>query len=538
MYTQPSLPARPSWRWWILLLVLLPGLIVPASAAGQAAEGLSEMAPQTATAPAAEALAPAAEALAPAAGALEPPTEALEPAAEAFDTAAGALDPATEAYLAGNPAAVGYCAVRLSDGAVLAAGGADRPMLPASVQKLCTSAVALARLGSDFQFTTTLALCGQDLAIVGEGDPTLGDPVLAQADGGSIYDVLDSWAAALKERGLGEVGDIVLEDGIFQERRHPDWPASQHTRWYCAPAGGLNFNDNCLDISLGIVEGRPVAQVQPASALIRVDNRLRVGRKQLWHATITGEGATVRLTGTVSQSMSEPLSVAVDDPGLLLGRVLADRLARAGLTVNGRLVRRPVLTPERALGPEWVVVARHATPLGRALARMNKNSLNLAAECVFLRAGSEPGVPTTFESAARTAQQVLQEQYGLPAEQVVVADGSGLSRRNRLSAQAAVLLLRQLARGPHAKMLTPTLAVAGVDGSLVKRLGHSSGRFIGKTGSLANVSTLAGYIVDPDGRPVVAAAIFCNDCPGGVERARQIQDALIARWIVEYGQGE
>jgi serine-type D-Ala-D-Ala carboxypeptidase/endopeptidase (penicillin-binding protein 4) len=448
-------------------------------------------------------------------------------------------DKATEAYLAKNPGAVSFCALRLSDGAVLAAAQPRRPMLPASVQKLCTTAVALEKLGNDFKFTTTVALLGGDLVVVGDGDPTLGDPVLARAAGRTIYDALDSWAAAVKALGVAQINDLVLDESIFPQRRPADWPANQRGRWYCAPVSGLNFNNNCLDVLLSVQQGQVSVELSPQSQLIAVDNRLAMGNKHLWHVALSDDVSSIRLTGMVRQSSRatfDPANVAVEEPALLLGRVLADRLARAGVTVKNQIVLRQVRRTDGSLPPELTVIARQADPLAAALRRMNKNSLNMAAECVFLRAAADPAAADAYASAAVEAKKVLQERFGLPADEFVISDGCGLSRQDRLSPMACTLLLRQLARGRHAGAFLPTLAVAGVDGSLSKRLGRCAGRFIGKTGTVSGVSTLAGYLLDQDGRPIVAAAVFCGDPPGGIARARQVQDALITRWIVEYAQ--
>jgi D-alanyl-D-alanine carboxypeptidase/D-alanyl-D-alanine-endopeptidase (penicillin-binding protein 4) len=419
--------------------------------------------------------------------------------------------------------------MRLADGAILASGRPERPMQPASVQKLCTTAVALETLGDNFQFITTVGLLGHDLVVVGDGDPMLGDPVVARASGGTIYDALDSWAAALKARGVMELNDLVLDNTFFTQGRPADWPANQRGHWYCAP----------VDILVHLENGHPAAELQPQSQLIQVDNRLSGGARHLWHVAVSDDVSTVRLTGSIrlsSRQAPSPINVAVDNPTVLLGRVLADRLARAGITLKGQIVVHPVLAPDRSLPAGLVVIAKQASPLTVALARMNKNSLNLAAECVFLRAAADPAAPEAFASAAKNAAAVLVEKYHLPADQFALVDGCGLSHKNRLSPLAMAMLLRHLARSGHAPVFLPTLAIAGVDGSLSKRLGACSGRFIGKTGTVAGVSTLAGYVLDGRGRPVVAAAIFCGDPPGGRDQARQVQDAMITRWIVQFGQ--
>jgi len=451
-------------------------------------------------------------------------------------TAAGAArpdvetSPAVRTYLERHNTTVTYCAVRLADGQVIASRRARRPMMPASVQKLCTSAVALDVLGETFAFRTRLAVHDDDVFVIGDGDPTLGDPHLAARDGGTIYDTLDRWARALRDRGLTRIdGHLVLDDDIFQERRHADWPEAQRRRWYCAPVSGLNFNDNCLHVRIELADGAPVVAISPASRRLHVVNRLRRGSRQLWRVAYDAAGRTVTVSGTVKAPTAEPFPVAVDEPSLLLGRVFADRLARAGIAGTPPMVRAQVAKADRTLPEMLTVVDEQVTPLSTVLRRANKRSLNLAAECLLLRAAVERTGRGTFEAAAELARTVLVKRYGVAPDQIAVADGSGMSRTNRLSAEAAATILRRLA-AEHPAFLD-SLPIAGVDGTLRKRLTDHQGRVRAKTGTLAGVVTLAGYILDADGTPAVAMAVFCNDVRGGNDKARQMIDALIAEWI-------
>jgi len=433
-------------------------------------------------------------------------------------------------YLSQGRSRVTLHAIRLSDGHVLVSRDAETPMVPASVQKICTAAIALAILGADFQFTTTLATNKGDALVLGDGDPLLGDPVLAEERKGAIYDTLDAWAAQLKAAGVTAVrGDLVLDDEIFQERRHADWPAADQQRWFCAPASGLNFNNNCLDVTIRVEGGVVKVETSPASRYVRVIDRVRAGRKQTWRLSYAEDDAQVRIDGEVRQSMAEPLSVAVNRPSLLLGRVLADRLATAGVGIEGQIVRRRVLGEDGKVPVGLTIIARHSTPLTTVMMRMNKRSLNLAGECLLLRAAAKSTGRATYEQAVTVGGEILAKEYGLDARQFTISDGSGLSRGNRLSAAAAASLLVRLAKGEQSRMFLDSLPVAGVDGSLAERLVGCSGRVLAKTGTLSNVSSLAGYVLDPQGRPEVAFAIFCNDAPAW--RARQVQDALVADWV-------
>jgi len=433
-------------------------------------------------------------------------------------------------YRALSGAKVGVHVVRLADGKELAGVQADRPLLPASNQKVVTSAVALKRLGEDFRFRTVVEAVGDDLVITGDGDPTTGDPVLAAARGGSIYDEMDAWAAALKSAGLTQIkGDVIIRAGVFgPPRTHPDWPAGDLRKWYGAGVAGVNFNDNCIDVSL-TVRGRGVqADVSPQSRWLNVINRIRAGTKHLWDCRFERSGTRITLTGTASRSSTEPYSVAAPDPPMLFAAVLADRLERGGIRHSGRV--RISLQPAPAEAEKKArVITVQATPIAHVLNRANKTSLNMMAECLFLRsaAGSEPA---DWTRAAKTATQVLTGDYHLPAGQFRVADGSGLSRRNAVSPAAMTSLLRALA---GSKLFLQSLPVAGVDGSLTRRLrGSARGRVLAKTGSMSGVSGLSGYVLDAQGRPAIAFSILVNGRTYAKRSsARNLEDSICRLFV-------
>lgn len=427
-------------------------------------------------------------------------------------------------------AVIGVAAADLRSGATLAEWRGGEKLIPASNQKLLTSAFALARLGEGFQFTTTLHLVGRDLVIVGDGDPTLGDPVLAAASGGTIYDELDSWAAAVKARTGGSLsGDIIVCDPRHPESyRHPDWPAASHSQWYAAPAATLNFNNNCLDIALAVEGDKVIAGVKPASRFITVVNKARRGKRQSWSARMAKDDSEVTIRGTVANATTEPANVAVNDPPLLLGRVLADRLLRAGVSFSGQVRRGE--TNSADLAPAEVI-CRKATPLGVVLSRANKRSLNMAAECVFLRAGDG-----TWSGSAALMTKTLVEGSGLKEDELVVRDGGGLSQNNRIAPAALVKLLAAAARRQDADVFLASLPASGIDGTMEKRLDRPPyrGRILGKTGYIAGVSSLSGYVLDGSGRPAIAFSVLANKVPGGKGwKAKQLQDR-ICQWLVDY----
>jgi D-alanyl-D-alanine carboxypeptidase/D-alanyl-D-alanine-endopeptidase (penicillin-binding protein 4) len=416
---------------------------------------------------------------------------------------------------------IGVSAVEIRTGRVLVAVNDSRPLTPASNQKVLTSAFALCRLGGGFKFYTGVLQAGADLLVAGEGDPTLGDPYIAGENGASIYAEPDRWAAAVVQAGIKKVRNVlVLEDG----RRGffgADWPVSQRDRWYAAPIALLNFHDNCFDVTFAAAAGGGlVPVVRPESRFIQVANRLTAGgRQQVWSLHGNATDSAITLTGSVKQANGEPASVAVKHPPLLLGRVVAERLVRAGVQVGG----------VRTVGPgeiDWAsatVLERTETPLSAVMRRACKRSLNMMAEAMFLRAGDG-----TWEGSREMMHAELVLRFGLRPADLTVRDGGGLSQGNKVTATAMTTVLRGVLYRPDRDLLLRSLAIGGVDGTLASHMTTPpcKGRVAAKTGYIAGVSTLSGYLTDKQGVGKVAFSVLCNRVGGGLGQARQLQETL------------
>jgi len=458
------------------------------------------------------------------------PAQTTAPPATAAAPLAEQLARRVADYEAQSKAATGVCVVALPSGRQEAAIRERQLFTPASNQKLLTAAFALARLGEDFRFETVVwALPEGELLVAGDYDPTLGDPVLAAEENRTIYAELDRWAAAVKAAGITKLnGDIVLCGSNDRDLRHPDWPQNQHDRWYAAPAGRLNFHNNCLDVTFEVAAGTPAAKVLPASRFIRVVSDVRLDSRHLWSLRAADDLSTVTVRGTVRRATTDPLSVAVDRPGLLLGRVLADRLVAAGVELAGGMRQ---ITPAAAATAKGQALCRTATPLAAVLRRANKRSLNMAAECAFLRAGDG-----TWDGSARLMTETLAETYELPAGSIAIRDGGGLSRHNAVTPQALTKVLVGVLRQKGAEAFLASLPAAGVDGSLADRLAEprTRGRVLAKTGYIYGASCLSGYVLDGQGTPALAFAVLVRGVPaGGLGQAKALQDDL-CRTMVDW----
>ena len=403
-----------------------------------------------------------------------------------------------------------------------------RPLAPASNQKILTSAFALARLGPDYQISTLLIRCGGDLVVSGNFDPTLGDPVIAESRKKSIYAELDRWADRVKRRvGPRIPGDIIVTStGAGGPYRHPDWPKNQYKRWYVAPVGEVNFNNNCFDVTFSVSGSRATPNVVPQSYLISVANRVKVGSRHIWDLRIGADDSALTVTGTVKTSTRDPLPTAVNNPPLLFGRVLADRLKRAGVALGGtvRTVR-----PDRLDLAGTTVLARTRTPLADAIARANKRSLNMAAECVLLCAGDG-----TWAGSTKLMTATLSKTFGVAAGDLTVRDGSGMSRKNAVTTRALVSVLAGVLKRKYAPVLIRSLPLSGAEGTLGRRMARApyAGRVAAKTGYISGVSALSGYVFDAAGRPAYAFAILVNRLPAGKNwQAKQFQDSVASALV-------
>jgi len=429
---------------------------------------------------------------------------------------------------------------------------AQEPFKPASNQKLITTAAALTVLPPDFTYRTILARRGDDLVIIGSGDPSIGDPRIAKAAGESITTLFHRWADRLEADGIKTVkGGLLFDDFVFdQEHVHPSW-RDQHNleKWYSAPVGGLNFNDNCVDVVIkpAAAKGAPaVVTLIPNTPWVQLDNKSKTAAKGEPLVRRRGTGPiTISVSGQVSKANDpeHPLSVAVVDPGAFFASTCRTVLAARGIKIVGESRRERVRPTRGGLPGDLNVLAVHETKVADILWRVNKSSMNLFAEALMKTMGAYAGsgrVPRegTCETG-RVAIRGFLKTIGVPPDSCVLDDGSGLSHTNRTTPAVLVTILCTMDRHPLRDLWWSNLAVPGEDvGTLRRRMKSLAGSVFAKTGSIRGVSALSGYILGPGDRRY-AFSVLCNDtdkAKGGSSAARSLQDAIcrtLAAWEPE-----
>ena len=389
----------------------------------------------------------------------------------------------------------------------------DLPLKPASVQKLFVTAAVLGRFGPDFQYRTRLFTQGDNLIVVGAGDPGLGDQRIAARHGRDLEQLFDAWATALRHQGRTSLDKVVLDDAVFdQQWRHPDWPDDQADRWYQAPVGGLNINDNCLDVTVVAGAGRVTLQLHPDLPRQLVQNTLKLGSRQRPIVKRHPDRDVFLVQGTVKRGGAlDPVSAR--EPTLFFAHALKQALRQRGIEVRGPVVRRQLNADElSSLSP----LATHTTNLEDVLWRCNTFSQNLFAECLlkslaaYQPDGRRGATPGSWPAGVAVLRDTL-EKHGLDLSTAEIRDGSGLSHANRATARQFVDLLRRMRRHAHADLFINSLAQPGQPGSMHRRYDDPllRGRLRGKTGTIRGVRALAGYVTRRDGR-VLAFALLVN----------------------------
>jgi D-alanyl-D-alanine carboxypeptidase/D-alanyl-D-alanine-endopeptidase (penicillin-binding protein 4) len=440
----------------------------------------------------------------------------------------------------------GIHVVDLASGETVYQKNAQVPMTPASNTKLFSTALALARLGPDFTFRTTVLAAAApdaagvvrgDLRLVGGGDPTLSGRVLPYRKGekrGDELAPLRDLARQVAARGVRRVeGDLVADGTRIPWAPYPQgWTVDDMAWEYGAPVSAFVVHDNAFTLSLtaGKAAGYPVeVTVSPAADYFTIDNRLRVvagGRREVEIRRRPGS-RVLQLIGVLPPGAASSSSLALDDPALYAGTVFRRLLAEQGVTVNGRVVTAQREDGEPYVAPQGEVLAQRVSPpLIETLTVVNKVSQNLHAEIALLAAAGKTRGDWTAEKGLAELDVLLRAAEVAP-EWYDLQDGSGLSRRGLAAPEVITRLLAWLHKSPWREDFYRTLPVGGEDGSLERRfrgMGDVSA-LRAKTGSVSHVNALSGYIgADPARR--YAFSIIANHTTASSFEVRGLIDRI------------
>jgi serine-type D-Ala-D-Ala carboxypeptidase/endopeptidase (penicillin-binding protein 4) len=443
-------------------------------------------------------------------------------------------------------------------GKVLYEWNADRHFHPASTTKLFTTTLALAKLGPEFRFHTTLEAAGAldaggelhgDLVLVGRGDPNLSNrqfPYTEQVEReGPADKVLAEMADAAVAQGLRRLdGDIIADDSYFSYERYPSgWELEDLKYGFGAPVSAIAVNDNTF-----FVEARPGEHAQEPTSISEEPwaadydflNHIVTAAPHAEvkiHVTWEPGSHQIDLQGEIPAG-AEPvrLTLALPEPAEYAAQLLKRLLEQHGVQVQGQARARH--SGDLAASPAGTptILAEHiSVPLADVIRAVNKTSENLHAEMLLRTVARVETGTGSLENGLKVEAEFL-KIAGVSEDDAFLTDGSGLSRRNLVTPRAMVALLRYIARQPWSYALVSSLPVAGKDGTLAAPFKDSAaaGRIFAKTGSLEHAKALAGYATTLSGRHLVFAILGDNYTVHAAE-ANSIIDAIAIAMVQEIG---
>jgi D-alanyl-D-alanine carboxypeptidase/D-alanyl-D-alanine-endopeptidase (penicillin-binding protein 4) len=420
--------------------------------------------------------------------------------------------------------------------------GADKPMLaanagvsmsPASIMKLITTDAALELLGPTFTWKTQAYAAGAQAGDVLQGDLIFkgsGDPKL----------VLENFWLFLRQiraRGIREIrGNVLLDRSAFEQREFDS------AKFDGDPLKPYNAGPDALLVNFKALSFRFIPNASPSTVSVAVDPpvtgfpivapKLAGGDCGDWHQKLRMriDSLAVDFGGTYAASCGErvwhihPFQISQNRYFDMVFRQMWNDL---GGSFKGE-VKSGMVPPDARLIAQW-----ESPALPEVIRDINKFSNNVMARQVLLSLSAQLGrPPATVEDAAQIIRNWLASKQ-IDASELVLENGSGLSRSERVSPVTLGRLLVAAFHSPLMPELMSSLPLAGYDGTMrsrVKQKGVSGNAHI-KTGSLNDVRSMAGYVLTASGKRY---AVVCIVNHPNAPRAAEAQDALL-QWVYENG---
>lgn len=413
------------------------------------------------------------------------------------------------------------------------AHGADVPFNPASTMKVLTTHAALALLGPQYRWRTAWLAAGPIVGGALQGDLMLrggGDPKLV------IEDLVEQ-IRQLRALGLHTIrGDLVIDDTLWDTPRESEPFDGDASQPYNVRPNAAMMNFKATRITLEPVDSTSQGAVllEPPLAGVQIENdavlTLGACQEPLAKLSVRDSGSDdfvpgIRLGGRWAAACGARSTFAA----VLSHRQFVEALFRAAWTAAGGhwqgSARWGAASDRSTVLLEWL----SPRTLADVVRDVNKLSNNVMARSLLLQIGAErASVPASATSSAAALHAWLLRE-GIQMPELVIENGSGLSRIERMSAASIVALLRHAATSQHADTLRESLPVVGVDGTMSRRLQGEpvAGNAWIKSGSLAAVRSAAGYVSAQSGRRY-ALAIMVNG-PGADAAGPAIDELL--RWV-------
>lgn len=439
---------------------------------------------------------------------------------------------------------VGVSVIRVEDSKELFKYNSLKNFVPASVNKLYVTAGSLKLLGSDYRYHTDLYLAGDlaldgrfigDIIIKGSGDPTLSkvfyeDPTV----------IFDDWIQQLQLLGVKSiVGNIIGDDDFFDDDYYAvGWDYKDLKEPFAAQVNALSIFENKVDITVipsDSLNQSPSYALYPETEFIEVGNYLstvRPSERSFLSIVTSPHSNSVELYGNIYTRERMDLQkeqIAISDPTLFFLELFRQRMDEYEIYLEGEIIDIDDLEQDIDYSSLEKIEGWTSPPIKDIVKEINKASNNLVAEMLLKTLAREKTGVGSFENGTQVLADFL-VSMGINPSMIVIKDGSGLSRNNLISPYGMARFLQAVYQSNIRADFMASLAKPGEKGTLQNRLigSEAEKRVTAKTGSMNNVSTLAGYIKTKNNK-TLAFCIMVNNFTEPISVIRNIQDLMVMR---------
>ncbi|HTM63899.1 MAG TPA: D-alanyl-D-alanine carboxypeptidase/D-alanyl-D-alanine-endopeptidase [Gammaproteobacteria bacterium] len=424
-----------------------------------------------------------------------------------------------------SSADIGVYIKSLRTGQTLYVRNIYQPMVPASIMKILTAEAALIYLGPNYRFATQLLTDARgvhdgvlqgNLYIVLSGDPSLTYP-----------DVVDLMMN-LQNQGISAIsGNVYIDNTAYDQRFYgPGWSEKDKSYYYGAPISASIINHNVLPLSMQPSQpGRKATVItSPVHFYPGIRNNVvtRSSRRDCALKMTTSVNSSISLDGCLAKSATGwGVNYVVTDIPEYNRTLFKSLLRRIGVDVYGTVTFG---SAKRSLS---VVGTHYSDPLPELIHDMLKKSDNVIAGALFKKLGQlYSHRPGSWENGSIAVSSILSKTAGVQTKGMRLLDGSGLSVNNLASpSQFMQVLQYAYSNAKTGDYFIPALPVAGVDGTLKRRMTNITRKIRAKTGTINGVVSLAGYATSYDKDPL-AFVIIVNANKGLNWRYKGMEDKI------------
>ena len=446
-----------------------------------------------------------------------------------------------------NQEAFWSVSARDANGNELESFNSEKLIVPASNQKLYTTAAVLDALGSDFTYTTHLYRTGEivdsvlygDIIIRGVGDPSIS---------GIFYEddrlfVFKKWAKQLRNEGIKEIsGSLIANIGYFTWEKYPKgWDWYDMSFYYGVEIAPLSFNNNTVDLIVdasGKVGEKPHISWFPFNTdYVEFFNSQTISNADTEYEEeyikYLGENK-IHLGSSLPQGYLEEESLAVSNAHEYFLDTFDKYLRMMGIKTTGKFGTQNFDVPD--FWYTYPIVATHSSVrVADMVERVNKKSDNFYAEMlVKTLAAEKTGEAGSFENGVNVVRNFL-GGLGVDTTFVKMQDGSGLAIGNFTKTSVMSDFLVKMESHPEFSSFKHSFPIAGVDGSLAYRMKATSlkGNFLGKTGYVTGARTLSGYLTTSSGQ-VIAVSLATNNFLGKTRPIDKVHEQILLYLYEKY----